>query len=134
MPCARARAGPGLPFALLLCLSVHTVISARHKGIIASEVAALINNFQAADATYQDWCVSMVRNANRTYATDPDQDPPSPGVAASQGGQDMFIWRNFFTKKAVRGEKGFYVDSGAKYTIRARTDSPAHACNLPATK
>ena len=46
----------------------------------------------------------------------------------------MFIWRNFFTKKAVRGEKGLYVDSGAKYTIRARTDSPAHACNLPATK
>eukprot|EP00966_Prymnesium_polylepis_P266736 6162044-Prymnesium_polylepis.1 len=38
---------------------------------------------------------------------------PSP----SEHAQDVFVWRNLFLKRTLRGEKGFYIDSGANRPV-----------------
>lgn len=61
-----------------------------------------MGSFQASDPTYQEWCSSkLFGNA-------------SEGIG-SQFGQDMFLFHNLFAAKTLRGEKGFYVDSGANH-------------------
>ena len=58
----------------------------------------LSTGFRAADPTLQDHCVAVMRGL---------------GAADAQFRQDVFLWRNFFAHMTLRGEKGFYVDSGA---------------------
>lgn len=58
--------------------------------------------FKASDPTYQDWCSCKLSGE-------------ACGPKGSQFGQDMFMFYNLFAAKAMRGEKGFYVDSGANH-------------------
>jgi len=58
-----------------------------------------VTNFKAADSAYQAWC--------RSKLTGEDVD------GGSQFDQDIFLLRNVFASKVLRGEIGTYVDSGA---------------------
>lgn len=59
-------------------------------------------SFRAADPQLQGWCKDAMLGNLRT---------------SSQMGQDLFLWSNFFSRATIRGEKGFYVDSGTNNAV-----------------
>lgn len=67
-----------------------------------------ISGFVAADPAYQHWCTS--RLAGKIVDVD-----GRPG--GSQHWQDMFTFHNLFLRKAMDGERGFYIDSGANHWV-----------------
>jgi hypothetical protein len=65
-------------------------------------------SFKAANQDYQDWCIAVLAGgSNRPMVKSGTQ-------AGSQYAQDVWVYRNFFTKQqAEEGWTGFYVESGA---------------------
>lgn len=59
-----------------------------------------LSTFTASDPAYQDYCTNVLHGDK------------TPGRGA-QVSQDVFLFHNIFKKWAVRGQKGFYVESGA---------------------
>ena len=68
----------------------------------SSEVIStwLSTSFQAADPSFQGYCVAAMNGTGRTKA---------------DTGQDATVWRNFFAALTMQGRRGFYVDSGANH-------------------
>ena len=65
---------------------------------VDEQVGALLRTFRAADPAYQDTCVGIINGTLQTHA---------------EHQKDVYIWRNYFVNFALKGLKGYYVDSGA---------------------
>jgi len=61
-----------------------------------------MSTFKADEPDHQDFCVSTLKGERE-------------GSRGSQWSQDFFLARNVFAAKIVRGEPGFFVESGANY-------------------
>ena len=59
------------------------------------------SNFKAHNRAYQDFCATKLSLGS------------GPSKIGSQFEQDVFLARNIFAAKLIRGEPGFYIDSGA---------------------
>ena len=81
---------------MLVALVSFTTVSA--STLREEELEVFLANFTAADPAYHDWCLDSMKGSK---------------PAASQDTQDVFVWRNLFLDRTIRGERGFYVDSGA---------------------
>lgn len=66
--------------------------------VLDAHVAQLLRTFRAADPAFQAKCVGIISGSES-----------SP----SEHQKDVYIWRNYFAHWALKGRKGFYVDSGA---------------------
>ena len=63
-----------------------------------TQLADFAAGLKAADPAEQEWCQRVICGRERP---------------ASQSGQDLFLWFNFFAQLTLAGRRGFYVDSGA---------------------
>jgi hypothetical protein len=70
----------------------------------------LQTNFEAADPTEQDWCLSVFRSG--TYWK---KSPQEGGNKGAQFSQDVFIARRLFRDYIVHGKKGVFVEAGANH-------------------
>ena len=68
--------------------------------MLSDKLELFLATFQAADPSLQQWCINAMNGTS---------------AGASQHGQDVFIWRNLFLNDAIRGQKGYYIDSGANH-------------------
>jgi len=68
----------------------------------------LSGTFRAASPEWQQWCVQRLAGDDKEKWRGGDRLRPG-----SQFHQDVMIFRNFFQEKAMRGERGLYIDSGA---------------------
>ena len=70
--------------------------------------------FVASDRKAQKYCEAAMRfNASLTLAAGHPDPAHRSSPTTSQMGQDVLIWRNYFSALTVRKEIGYYVDSGA---------------------
>jgi len=66
-----------------------------------------VEQFLAHDPEYQSWCKQVLVHGTKGAK--------GGGQHGSQNGQDLFIFRNIFARMAMKGQKGFYVESGANH-------------------
>ena len=68
----------------------------------------------ASDLKAQRYCEAAMRfNGSLTLAAGHPDPAHRSSPTTSQMGQDVLIWRNYFSALTVRKEIGYYVDSGA---------------------
>ena len=61
-----------------------------------------LSTFRAADETKQGMCEAILNGTQ----------------SVSQTRQDLAIWQNLFSRWAIDGKQGFYVDSGANHPVK----------------
>jgi len=66
-------------------------------------VAQVLATFRAASPRYQTHCINVINNTRPRWE-------PAKGA---QFEQDMYVWRNLFARQSARGERCFYIESGA---------------------
>jgi len=70
--------------------------------------------FVASDRKAQNYCEAAMRfNETLTLAAGHPDPRHRSSPTTSQFGQDVLMWRNYFSALTVRNEIGYYVDSGA---------------------
>lgn len=65
-----------------------------------------IEHFEAADTQYTAWCKTSMLHGRRDWNK------------GSQFDQDVIVFRNLFAERAVKGEKGFYIEAGANHWMK----------------
>lgn len=75
-----------------------------------AELDTLVAQFAAPDPSLTRYCRSVMAWNGTTGEHSTSQ---------AQGGYaDLFVWRNLFSRLTARGEKAFYVDSGANQAVK----------------